>query len=214
MMDFDDLSRRLYTAVLSDILDSIGMREQCPDVELNSVTGVRVLLGLAKTLQWEDYRDEGGDPYNLMIAAIDSIKPGEVVVSAAHSSQSALWGELLSTATRMRGGRGAIVDGAVIDIAQIKAMDFPCFALAKTPKDSAGPHSVISYHVPVEIGGVCIKPMDLVMIDADGMVVIPAEKAEEVIKLALEKVDKEDTTRHELLKGRLLRDVYREYGVL
>jgi regulator of RNase E activity RraA len=67
---------------------------------------------------------------------------------------------------------------------------------------------------PVMLGGVRIEPGDMVMIDTDGMVVIPSERAEEVINLALEKVEKEDTTRQELLKGRLLGDVYREYGVL
>jgi regulator of RNase E activity RraA len=77
----------------------------------------------------------------------------------------------------MRGGRGAIVDGAVRDIAQMRSMDFPCFALHRTPKDSAGRQMVDAFDVPIEIGGVAV-------------------------------------TRDELLKGRLLREVYDEYGVL
>lgn len=214
-MMFNELCGKLYTAVLSDILDSMGLRDRCPSVELHSMTGHRSLMGLAKTLQWEDYSDEGEDPYEIIIAAVDSIKPEEVVISAASGSlRSAIWGELLSTATHMRGGRGAIVEGAVRDIAQMQAMDFPCFALSTTPRDSAGRQRVVSYDVPIELGGVLIEPGDFVMIDMDGMVVIPANMSEEVINLATEKVEKENTTRRELLKGRPLGDVYRQYGVL
>lgn len=214
-MKLDELSESLYTAVLSDILDSKGLRNQCPHVELHSMTGHRSLMGSAKTLQWVDYIDESEDPYETIIAAADSIKPGEVVVSTAVGSKcSALWGELLSTAARMRGGRGAIVDGAVRDVAQMQAMDFPCFARFKTPRDSGGRQRVSSYDVPVEMGGVRIEPGDFVMVDTDGMVVVPSEATQGVIRLALEKVEKEDTTRRELLKGRLLGEVYEQYGVL
>ena len=73
---------------------------------------------------------------------------------------------------------------------------------------------VDAFDVPIELGGVTVNPGDVVMIDVAGMVVIPSSKAEEVIQKALEKVEKEDTTRDELRKGRLLREVYDEYGVL
>jgi regulator of RNase E activity RraA len=214
-MDFDELSEHLYTAVISDILDSMGLRDQSPNIELRSTSGNHSLMGYAKTLKWVDCPDPEQETYEPMIAAIDSLKSGEVVVSAASGShRSALWGELLSTATRMRGGRGAIVDGAVRDIVQMRSMDFPCFALHRTPKDSAGRQMVDAFDVPIEMGGVTVNPGDLVMIDADGMVVIPSSKAEETIQKALEKVEKEDITRDELRKGRLLREVYDEYGVL
>lgn len=214
-MDLEELSRRLQTAVLSDVLDSMGLREQCPDIQLFPITGHSSLVGYAKTIRWEDYIGEDGDPYGMLIMAVDSITSGEIVVSVADGDGSAaIWGELLSTATRVRGGRGAIVDGAVRDIVQMKAMDFPCFAKEWTPRDSADRLKVVSYDVPVEVGGVTLDPGDFVMVDADGMVVIPSEVVDEAITLALEKIEREDTTRRELLKGRLLGDVYREYGVL
>lgn len=214
-MNLDSLSERLYTAVLSDVLDSMGLKSQSPDVELHSMTGCSSLLGYAKTVQWEDYVDAHGDPYEMLIEAVDSVEPGEVVVSAVSgNNRSSLWGELLSTATRMRGGRGAIVDGAVRDVDQMREMGFPCFARSKTPRDSAHRQNIVAIDEPVMLGGVRIEPGDMVMIDVDGMVVIPSEKAEEVVNLAVEKIEKEDTTRQELLKGRLLGDVYEEYGVL
>ena len=215
MMDLEELSRRLHTAVLSDVLDSMDLREQCPDIQLLPITGHSALVGYAKTLQWEDYIREDEEPYRMLIRAVDSIIPGEVVVSVAGGSVSAaIWGELLSTATRVRGGRGAIIDGSVRDIAQIKAMNFPCFVRKWTPRDSADRLKVVSYDVPVEVGGVALDPGDFVMVDADGMVVIPSEVIDEVVSSALEKIEKENITRRELLRGRLLGDVYREYGVL
>jgi regulator of RNase E activity RraA len=172
-------------------------------------------VGYAKTLQWEDYVDEHGDPYEMTIKSVDSVDPGDVVVSVVSGdNKSALWGELLSTATRMRGGRGAIVDGGVRDVEQMQEMGFPCFARYKTPRDSARRQNIVAIDEPVLLHGVQILPRDMIMIDTDGMVVIPSDKAEEVIDLALKKVKKEDKTRQELLKGRLLEDVYREYGVL
>lgn len=214
-MNLDSLSGRLYTAVLSDVLDSMGLKSQSPDVELHPMTGCSPLLGYAKTLQWEDYVDAQGDPYEMLIEAVDSVEQGQVVVSAVSGrNRSALWGELLSTATRMRGGRGAIVDGAVRDVDQMREMGFPCFARSSTPRDSAHRQNIVAIDEPITLGGVRIEPDDVVMIDTDGMVVIPSEKAEEVINLAVEKIEKEDTTRQELLKGRLLGEVYEEYGVL
>lgn len=215
MMDLEELSKSLHTAVLSDVLDSMGLREQCPDIQLLPIAGHSTLVGYAKTLQWEDCIVEDEDPYELLIMAIDSIIPGEVVVSVAGGSRSAaIWGELLSTATHVRGGRGAIIDGSVRDIAQIKDMNFSCFARELTPRDSANRLKVVSYDIPVEVGGVTLDPGDFVMVDADGMVVIPLEIVAEVISSALEKIEKESITCRELLKGRLLGDVYREYGVL
>jgi regulator of RNase E activity RraA len=192
-MDFDELSEHLYTAVISDILDSMGLRDQSPNIELRSTSGNHSLMGYAKTLKWVDCPDPEQETYEPMIAAIDSLKSGEVVVSAASGSHRS---------------------GAVRDIVQMRSMDFPCFALHRTPKDSAGRQMVDAFDVPIEMGGVTVNPGDLVMIDADGMVVIPSSKAEETIQKALEKVEKEDITRDELRKGRLLREVYDEYGVL
>ena len=116
-------------------------------------------MGYAKTLQWEDYVDAHGDPYETLIGAVDSVETGEVVVSAVSGCiRSALWGELLSTATRMRGGRGAIVDGAVRDVDQMREMGFPCFARSKTPRDSAHRQNIVAIGEPVVLGGVRIEP--------------------------------------------------------
>jgi regulator of RNase E activity RraA len=73
---------------------------------------------------------------------------------------------------------------------------------------------VIDYNVPVECGGVEVRPGDLVFADYDGVVVVPARLLEEVLRLATEKAGQENHSRAELIEGAYLKDVYRKYGVL
>ncbi|MNW00468.1 4-hydroxy-4-methyl-2-oxoglutarate aldolase [compost metagenome] len=73
---------------------------------------------------------------------------------------------------------------------------------------------VIEYDVPVRCGGVMVNPGDVVFGDRDGIVVIPNELVDEVVKRALDKATRENNTRTELLEGRSLRQVYDKYGVL
>ena len=124
------------------------------------------------------------------------------------------WGELLSTAARCRGAVGCVTDGLVRDIRAIRKMGFPLFHGGIGPLDSKGRGKMMAMDVPVRCGGVLVHPGDLVFGDADGVVVIPIDVAEEVIKAATLKISGENNTRAELEQGRLLIDVYKKYGVL
>jgi regulator of RNase E activity RraA len=149
------------------------------------------------------------------IEAMDSILPGEVVVvSTAGSLQNAPWGELLSTAARARGARGAVIDGLVRDVRKIQEAGFPVFARGIKPVDSKGRGIIIDYNVQVECAGARVSPGDLVFADYDGVIAIPAEVLPDVIQLATEKVKKENGSRADLLQGAYLKDVFAKYGVL
>jgi regulator of RNase E activity RraA len=137
-----------------------------------------------------------------------------VVVSTSYSGQNAPWGELLSTAARARGARGAVVDGLVRDVKKIDKLGFPVFAAGIKPVDSRGRGLVLDYNVPVECGGVMVNPGDLVFADYDGVVVIPAAVVPEVVSMATDKVSRENNSRKELMDGAFLKDVYDKYGVL
>jgi regulator of RNase E activity RraA len=149
------------------------------------------------------------------IEAVDSILPGEVVmVSTAGSLQNSPWGELMSTAARARGARGAVIDGLVRDVRKIQELGFPVFARGIKPVDSKGRGIVIDYNVPVDCGGVLVSPGDLVFADYDGVIVVPGEVLPEVIRMATEKATRENSSREELMRGAYLRDVYAKFGVL
>jgi 4-hydroxy-4-methyl-2-oxoglutarate aldolase len=212
---FAHIERNLYTAVLADSLDETGLREQAMRETIRPLSPNLVFAGWARTIACMDVYHIGDDPYGVEIEAVDSLMPGEIaVVSTGDSKRNAPWGELLSTAALSRGARGAVIDGLVRDVKKIEALGFPVFAAGIKPVDSRGRGLVVDYNVPVECGSVLVTPGDLVVADFDGVVVIPARAVPEVVRLATEKVTRENQSRAELMSGRLLRDVYRKYGVL
>ncbi len=212
---FEHIEKNLYTAVLADSLDEIGLREQAMRETIRPLSPDLVFAGWARTISCMDVYHVGSDPYAVEIEAVDSLMPGEIaVVATGNSKRNAPWGELLSTAALSRGARGAVIDGLVRDVKKIQARGFPVFAAGIKPVDSRGRGLVVDYNVPVDCGGVLVNPGDLVVADFDGVVVIPAHAATEVVRLATEKVTRENHSRAELMRGELLRDVYRKYGVL
>lgn len=212
---FRTLEETLYTAVIADSLDQIGQHDRAMREYLRPLSPHAKFAGWARTILCQDVFYESSDPYGLEIEAMDSIIPGEVVaVSTGESKRNAPWGELLSTAARARGARGAVVDGLVRDVKKIQEFDFPVFAAGIKPVDSKGRGLVIDYNVPVQCGGILVTPGDLIFADYDGVVVIPADLVEETLALAKEKVSKENYSREALRKGAYLSDVYAKYGVL
>ena len=212
---FARLETALYTAVVSDALDELGIREQAMAEHLRPVGSTVTFAGRARTIACVDTYHVDDDPYGMEIDAIDSILPGEaVVVSTGGSRRNAPWGELLSTAAMARGARGAVVDGLVRDVRRIQDLGFPLFAAGMKPVDSKGRGRVVAYNVPVECGGVLIKPGDVVFADLDGIIAIPAGIVEDVVRLATDKASRENQSRDDLKKGAYLRSVYDKYGVL
>jgi regulator of RNase E activity RraA len=212
---FDEMRDKLYTSVISDVVDSLGARNQGMRQEVRPVYEGAVVVGRAYPVLTADVYKFIDDPYGPEIDAVDSLKPNDImVVCTQRSTRTCFWGELLATAARARGARGIVVDGTVRDVAQIAKMKFPTFATGIYMVDSAGRSIVIDHNCPVDCGGVLVNPGDIIFGDIDGVIVIPRELEKEVVPLALEKVSKEDKVREELLKGLLLRDVYNKYGVL
>ena len=212
---FKHVEENLYTAVISDSLDELGYRDQAMREFMRPLSAHDKFAGWARTFSCVDVYHISSDPYAMEIEALDSVLPGEIVVaSTAGSLQNAPWGELLSTAARARGARGAVIDGLVRDVRKIQDLGFPVFARGIKPVDSKGRGTIIDYNVPIECAGTRISPGDLVFADYDGVIVVPAEVLPNVIELATEKVAKENGSRAELLRGAYLRDVFDKYGVL
>jgi regulator of RNase E activity RraA len=209
--------RKLFVSVVSDTLDGLGYRDQAMSASIRPLDDSLVMLGRARTgIYREVYHIEPGEnPYELEIALIDDLKPGEVAVLACGGSpRIAPWGELLSTASKARKAAGCVTDGLTRDIRAIRAMKFPVFHGGIGPLDSKGRGQVAAIDVPVELAGVHVEPGDLVFGDADGVIVIPRKIEEKVLAAALEKVSGENQTRDALRKGEKLKDVFERYGIL
>ena len=211
------LRERLYAAVLSDVLDDIGLRNQALPSRIRPLDDQLVMAGFARTGLFREVFDvpEGRNPYALEIRIMDDLHPGDVMMFACGGSERiAPWGELLTTAARARGAVGAVTDGFVRDVRGIRAVQFPVFHGGIAPLDSKGRGEVAEIDVRIEIGGVRIEPGDLVFGDVDGVVVVPRHAEEEVLAAAFDKVSKENTTRRELMRGARLQEVFDRYGVL
>ncbi|QDT29494.1 RraA family protein [Gimesia panareensis] len=205
----------LYSAIVCDALDSIGLTNQSPRKELFPMTVEDVVVGRCKTSLWADMYHVDPSPYELELKGVDSINADEIFIAAASGSmRSGIWGELLSTAVKHRGCTGAIIDGAVRDVRQMREMSFPVWAVGTSPYDSKDRQRIIDLDIPVEIGGVTFSPGDLVIADVDGIVVVPQEVEDKVIRLAWQKVHEENTFRDSIKAGMSATEAFAKYGIL
>ena len=125
----DRIAEHLYSSVLADILDDHGYRQQVLDHEVRPLYNGAKVAGRAATMLAVEVSKLPDNPYEKLMELLDSIEPGEVVVGAVQSrANAAIWGELLSTHTRAKGGRGVVLDGLSRDSWGIAEMKFPVFA--------------------------------------------------------------------------------------
>lgn len=216
---FQFIKEKLYVAAVCDMLDILGYLHQAMHSRLRPLLPDMQhcgFVGRARTLRWmeTDYVVEE-DPYGVEIDAVDSLKPGDVVIhSTDHAGGCAPWGELMSTVAKRNGAAGCICDGMIRDCTRIVEMGFPVYCAGLYPLDSKGRARVMAYDVPVQCGDVLVEPGCIVFADFDGIVVIPKQVEQEVLQLALEKITKENLTRNGILEGKSLREVYDRYGIL
>ena len=146
---------------------------------------------------------------NLMIhVAVEQCRPGDVLVVATNSpSTDGLFGELFATALQRRGVRGVVLGCGVRDVADLREMRFPVWSRAVsaqgTVKATAG-----AVNVPVVLGGQTVRPGDVVVADDDGVVIVPREKAADILAKSKAREEKEEKTRARLAAGELGLDIY------
>ncbi len=216
---FQFLKKNLYVAVVCDILDTLGYRNQTMHSRLRPLLPDILTCGFAgraRTVQWTptNYIVEE-DPYGLELEVMDSLKPGDAIVHSTDLSTNCTpWGELMSTVAMRNGAVGCVCDSNVRDCVKIIQMGFPVYYAGIRPLDSKGRGMVHAFDVPITCGEVPVHRGELIFADFDGIVVIPKEVEQEALKLAAEKVGKEDRVRQELKNGRTLRETYKTYRIL
>ncbi|MFI8992293.1 fumarylacetoacetate hydrolase family protein [Streptomyces antimycoticus] len=154
-----------------------GVRPTLPD---------RTMVGVAHTLRYlplrEDLFKKYGNGMNAQKRAIEDLQPGHVLVMDARRDTSAgTLGDILALRARMRGAAGVVTDGGLRDSAAVTALGLPVYHGGQHPSVLGRRHVPWDTGVPVACGGALVQPGDLIVGDADGVVVVPPELAEELI---------------------------------
>jgi regulator of RNase E activity RraA len=206
---------RLYSAVVGDTLDRLGIQANAMEPRIRPLYPTAKLAGFAATVHCVDVERPPAnreDWYKGELEAVDALGPGDVMVVS--TCRGCYWGELLATASRYRGARGIVVDAWTRDTLALIEMEFPTFVAGISPQDSLGRIEVEAVGIPIESGGITVHPGDLVLGDHDGVVVVPSTAAEEVVTLAEQKVAGENLVRQKLAEGMPVSEAFRTYGVI
>jgi regulator of RNase E activity RraA len=219
---FAAMRAKLFTAVVGDILDTMGLMHQFLPPNIRALRDDMVVLGRAMPVLEADHfgTSEKGHsplsakPFGLMFEALDSLRQHEVYVASGSSPRYALWGELMSTRALHLKAAGAVLDGFVRDSAGILALNFPTFSYGTYAQDQGPRGKVVDYGLPIEIGGVRIRPGDIIFGDRDGVLVIPHEAEAEAIAKALEKAATENKVRLAIQNGMSTVEAFAKFGVM
>ena len=220
---FELIRRELYTAVVGDVMDSIGFRHQFLPPQIKPLRNDMIIVGRSMPVLEADVFTEAHDaasnsvmsrPFGLMLQALDDLRPDEVYVCTGASPEYALWGELMSTRAITLGAAGAVVDGYSRDTLGILQLGFPTFSYGGYAQDQGPRGKVIDFRVPLEIGGVRLEPGDLLFGDLDGVCIIPRAAEEEVVRKALEKAREESVLERALREGMSATEAFARYGIM
>lgn len=213
--ELSTLRERLRSALVCDALDALGVRDAALSHRFEPLSLDGVMVGRAFPVTTAIVDEVPEAPYVGLLRALDALAPDDVYVISAHGRPDvSLWGELLSTMSIAAGGAGALCEGTVRDVAQVRALGFPCFAYGTAPFDINGRLEVIGHGEPVAIEGKTIRPGELLVGDVDGVVVVPEEVEHEAIERALAKDGTESELRASVAGGLKPSLAFARYGVL
>jgi regulator of RNase E activity RraA len=173
-----------------------------------------VLVGRAMPVLIADVFGPQRSPFGRLTEALDQLGSGEVYLARGGRTECAAWGEIMTATARVRGAAGAVLDGFHRDTVRVLEQDWPVFSRGRSAQDAGVRATVLDYRVPAEIGGVLVRPGDLVLGDLDGVVVVPAEIEDEVLERALTKATAENLVRQAIENGMSSTDAFATYGVL
>nr|AUN37884.1 demethylmenaquinone methyltransferase [uncultured bacterium] len=218
---FTIVRNELYSAVVGDIMDKLGLLHQFLSPKIQPLRDDMFVVGRAMTVLEADVVSNSSNnnpvlnrPFGLMLEALDDLKKNEVYVCTGSSPSYALWGELMATRAQILGAAGAVVDGYSRDTKGILELNFPSFSYGRYAQDQAPRGKVIDFRVPIEMNGVRINPGDIILGDIDGVCVVPKEAEEEVFRLAIEKARGEKMVQKRIQEGMSTVEAFAKFGIM
>jgi len=176
-----------YPASVSDAVELVTGRNGAMRQDMRLMTGAnmvgRAVTALAKAAPADQATTALATKHS--VEMIDEAKPGEVgVIVMEGTLDIAAMGNLMATAAVERGMAGMVLDGAIRDLWDVRRMGLTVYARSKSPRTAVGHYATVARNVPVECAGVTVRPGDIIVADEDGVVVVPQERAAEVLKRA------------------------------
>jgi regulator of RNase E activity RraA len=218
---FRTVREKLFTAVLGDVMDSQGLTRQFLPPTIRALQPDMILVGRAMPVLEADCCGEiighsgRADAFGLMFRALDDLKPGEVYICSGASLRYALWGELMSTRAHRLGAAGAVLDGFHRDTKGILALPLPVFSQGAYAQDQRSRGRVVDFRCAIEFGnGVRVMPGDLIVGDVDGVLTIPRERVDDIVALALAKVEGEESVRLMIERGERTEAIFERTGIM
>ena len=221
---FDLARRELFTAVVGDAMDKMGLLHQFLPPQVRPLDPSMRTIGRAMTVLAADWLDqpESPDPNNpllahsfgVMLQALDDLKPNEIFFTGGGSPRYALWGELMATRATKLGAVGAVMNGYCRDMRGLLELKFPTFSWGPYAQDFGPRAKVVDFRCRLEVDGVSVKPGDIVLGDVDGVCVVPKEAEDEVFTRALEKSRGEKLVGKAIEGGMSALDAYDKFGIM
>lgn len=177
---------QLYTGAVNDVMRELTLLNQVFPNNIMPLRDEMKVAGIAFTIKSAKNPTFAGE-MDTRAKMLDSIHDDCICVwDTSGDNDSAQWGEVMTAASKKRGARGAVIDGGIRDTHQILAQDFPVFYRYRTSNGTLARSKIIDYQVPVDIGGLIIRPGDIIFGDIDGVLVVPRDIAYEVLLRAEE----------------------------
>jgi regulator of RNase E activity RraA len=157
-----------------------------------------------------------------LVDCLDALRVAQagdvIVVDAAAETETSIWGGLMAGLCLQQGVAGAVVDGAVRGVDEVRDLGFPLVARAIVPRSTHSPYSKrlepIEINVPIVCGGALVNPGDIVLADEIGVVAVPQEEAAGVLERALAQAETEEATRQRINAGKTVDELLAEFGRL
>jgi regulator of RNase E activity RraA len=176
-----------YPASVSDAVELVTGKNGSMRHDMKLMTGTNMVGRAATALVRPAPADQATASLAVKhsVEMIDEAKPGEVgVIVMEGTLDIAAMGNLMATAAVERGMAGMVLDGAIRDLWDVRRMGLTVYARSRSPRTAVGHYATVARNVPVECAGVMVRPGDIIVADEDGVVVVPQERAAEVLKQA------------------------------
>ena len=161
---------------------------------------------------------EPGDLVDCLDALTVAQEGDVIVVDAAGDTETSMWGGLMAGLCQMKGVVGAVVDGGIRDTDEMRDLGFAIFAKSVVPRGThtmlTGRKDPIGINVPISCAGMIVNPGDIIIGDEVGVVVVPLERAEEILEKSRKQAALEEATRVEIRKGKTVDELLDEFGRL